>query len=118
MIAPNTGYTSYCDSDGAQVLSSIAELVTAHELGHSWGAPHDPSTSECNPPAERGGRYLMYTFAVSGYSPNNYVSPASQVNVKLRSGRRRRLGHCVVKLLSLDQEAHGNQYIPMNCAKA
>lgn len=74
MLAPNTGFTSYCDSDGAQVLSSIAELVTAHELGHSWGAPHDPANPECTPSAEHGGRYLMYTFAVSGYSPNNYVS--------------------------------------------
>ena len=73
ILAPNTGFTTYCDSEGAQVLSSVAELVTAHELGHSWGAPHDPDTPECSPSAEAGGRFLMYTFAVPGYSPNNYV---------------------------------------------
>lgn len=73
-MAPNIGFTTYCDSEGSQVLSSVAELVTAHELGHSWGAPHDPDTTECTPSAEAGGRYLMYTYAVPGYSPNNYVS--------------------------------------------
>lgn len=74
VLTPNTGFTTYCDSEGVQVLSSVAELVTAHELGHSWGAPHDPDTAECTPSAENGGRFLMYTFAVPGYSPNNYVS--------------------------------------------
>ncbi len=74
LISPNTGFTSYSDSDGMQVLSSVAELVTAHELGHSWGAPHDPGTPECTPTAAKGGPFLMYTYAVSGYSPNNYVS--------------------------------------------
>uniref|UniRef100_A0A5K3F9A9 ADAM 17 n=1 Tax=Mesocestoides corti TaxID=53468 RepID=A0A5K3F9A9_MESCO len=102
MLAPNTGFTSYCDSDGAQVLSSVAELVTAHELGHSWGAPHDPDTPECNPRAEEGGRYLMYTFAVPGYSPNNYrFSPCS----------RRAISRCLASKASLCFEdtnfAHG-----------
>lgn len=77
LLAPNTGFTTYCDSEGSQVLSSVAELVTAHELGHSWGAPHDPDTPECSPTAEAGGRYLMYAYAVPGYSPNNYVSDSA-----------------------------------------
>ncbi|RWS00912.1 hypothetical protein B4U80_14794, partial [Leptotrombidium deliense] len=26
----------------------LAALVTAHELGHSWGAQHDPDIEECS----------------------------------------------------------------------
>ncbi|KAM7541394.1 hypothetical protein Aperf_G00000039495 [Anoplocephala perfoliata] len=96
-MAPNIGFTTYCDSEGAQVLSSVAELVTAHELGHSWGAPHDPDTAECTPSAEAGGRYLMYTYAVPGYSPNNYrFSPCS----------RRAIGRCLASRAPLCFEAN------------
>ncbi len=51
------------------------ELVFAHEIGHSYGAMHDPLNYECAPSAERGGLYLVNKFAVSGMMPNHYVSP-------------------------------------------
>ncbi|KAL5111102.1 ADAM 17-like protease [Taenia crassiceps] len=105
VLTPNTGFTTYCDSDGVQVLSSVAELVTAHELGHSWGAPHDPDTAECTPSAENGGRFLMYTFAVPGYSPNNYrFSPCS----------RRAIGRCLASRAALCFEEEPFAGLPMS----
>ncbi|KAL5967121.1 ADAM 17-like protease [Taenia solium] len=105
VLTPNTGFTTYCDSEGVQVLSSVAELVTAHELGHSWGAPHDPDTEECTPSAENGGRFLMYTFAVPGYSPNNYrFSPCS----------RRAIGRCLASRAALCFEEKPFAGLPMS----
>ncbi|CDS41292.1 adam 17 protease [Echinococcus multilocularis] len=105
VLTPNTGFTTYCDSEGEQVLSSVAELVTAHELGHSWGAPHDPDTAECTPSAENGGRFLMYTFAVPGYSANNYrFSPCS----------RRAIGRCLASRAELCFEEKPFAGLPMS----
>lgn len=70
----NTGWTTYVDYNGQQLVNALAELITAHELGHSWGADHDPDTDECNPAAISSGKYLMYTYSVSGYAENNGVS--------------------------------------------
>ncbi|XP_018649911.1 ADAM17 peptidase (M12 family) [Schistosoma mansoni] len=67
----NTGWTTYVDYNGQQLVNALAELITAHELGHSWGADHDPDTDECNPTAISSGKYLMYTYSVSGYAENN-----------------------------------------------
>ncbi|VDI04579.1 disintegrin and metalloproteinase domain-containing protein 17 [Mytilus galloprovincialis] len=47
---------------------SRTELVS---LSHNWGSEHDPDTSDCAPPSERGGHYLMYPYAVTGYDQNN-----------------------------------------------
>ncbi|VDO90782.1 unnamed protein product [Schistosoma curassoni] len=70
----NTGWTTYVDYN----VNALAELITAHELGHSWGADHDPDTDECNPAAISSGKYLMYTYSVSGYAENNgKFSPCS-----------------------------------------
>lgn len=78
MIYLNTGWTTYVDYSGQQLVSILAELITAHELGHSWGADHDPDTNECNPTASSHGKYLMYTYSVSGYAENNgKFSPCS-----------------------------------------
>ena len=52
------------------------------ELGHNWGSEHDPDTDECSPSSFDGGKYIMYTYSVSGYDPNNKVSPLS-LNVTL-----------------------------------
>ncbi|CAH8487095.1 unnamed protein product [Schistosoma turkestanicum] len=74
----NTGWTTYVDYNGQQLVNALAELITAHELGHSWGADHDPDTDECNPTATSSGKYLMYTYSVSGYAENNgKFSPCS-----------------------------------------
>ena len=43
------------------------------ELGHNWGSEHDPDTDECSPSSFDGGKYIMYTYSVSGYDPNNKV---------------------------------------------
>ena len=42
-------------------------------LGHNWGSEHDPDTSECSPSSAGGGKYIMYTYSVSGIDSNNQV---------------------------------------------
>lgn len=49
-------------------------MVTTHELGHNFGAEHDPdSLPECAPTEDQGGKYVMYPIAVSGDHENNKV---------------------------------------------
>lgn len=51
-----------------------ADLVTTHELGHNFGAEHDPDgLAECAPSEDQGGKYVMYPIAVSGDHENNKV---------------------------------------------
>ncbi|XP_077444106.1 disintegrin and metalloproteinase domain-containing protein 17-like isoform X2 [Stigmatopora argus] len=51
-----------------------ADLVTTHELGHNFGAEHDPDdVPYCAPREDRGGKYVMYPIAVSGDHLNNRV---------------------------------------------
>lgn len=51
-----------------------ADLVTTHELGHNFGAEHDPDgLAECAPNEDQGGKYVMYPIAVSGDHENNKV---------------------------------------------
>ncbi|VDN12402.1 unnamed protein product [Dibothriocephalus latus] len=69
----NTGYTSFADEKGQMLPGPTAMLITAHELGHSWGALHDQAGDECTPSDAKDGQYLMFPQAASGYSPNNYV---------------------------------------------
>ncbi|XP_023216169.1 ADAM 17-like protease isoform X2 [Centruroides sculpturatus] len=80
------GYTLYLNSGlstsrnhyGQRVITREADLVTAHEFGHNWGSEHDPDIPDCSPDARHGGSYLMYTYSVSGYDPNNKkFSPCS-----------------------------------------
>ncbi|KAA0199190.1 Disintegrin and metalloproteinase domain-containing protein, partial [Fasciolopsis buskii] len=74
----NTGWTTYVDHSGRRLLNAMAELITAHELGHNWGAAHDPDTDECSPSASSRGKYLMYAHSVGGFAENNYkFSPCS-----------------------------------------
>lgn len=51
-----------------------ADLVTTHELGHNFGAEHDPDNIDyCAPSDDQGGKYVMYPIAVSGDHTNNKV---------------------------------------------
>uniref|UniRef100_A0A672SL72 Disintegrin and metalloproteinase domain-containing protein 17-like n=1 Tax=Sinocyclocheilus grahami TaxID=75366 RepID=A0A672SL72_SINGR len=59
--------------DKTDVLSfQEADLVTTHELGHNFGAEHDPDNiPACAPSDDKGGKYVMYPIAVSGDHVNN-----------------------------------------------
>lgn len=51
-----------------------ADLVTTHELGHNFGAEHDPDNLlNCAPSDDEGGKFVMYPIAVSGDHVNNKV---------------------------------------------
>lgn len=52
-----------------------ADLVTTHELGHNFGAEHDPDNIPyCAPSDDQGGKFVMYPIAVSGDHVNNKVN--------------------------------------------
>lgn len=56
------------------MLFKEADLVTTHELGHNFGAEHDPDgLAECAPNEDQGGKFVMYPIAVSGDHENNKV---------------------------------------------
>lgn len=58
-----------------------ADLVTTHELGHNFGAEHDPDNIlDCAPSDDDGGKYVMYPIAVSGDHVNNKVPTVRQVS--------------------------------------
>ncbi|XP_041374950.1 ADAM 17-like protease [Gigantopelta aegis] len=68
----NTGWSSSMNYEGQTVLTQQADLVTAHEFGHNWGSEHDPASGVCAPGSILGnGKYLMYSYSVSGYESNN-----------------------------------------------
>lgn len=55
-------------------LAQEADLVTTHELGHNFGAEHDPDDmADCAPREDQGGKFVMYPIAVSGDHVNNKV---------------------------------------------
>ncbi|XP_037305926.2 disintegrin and metalloproteinase domain-containing protein 17-like isoform X1 [Pungitius pungitius] len=67
----NTGLTS-TKNYGKTILTKEADLVTTHELGHNFGAEHDPEDLPyCAPSEDQGGKYVMYPIAVSGDHVHN-----------------------------------------------
>ncbi|KAM8913270.1 disintegrin and metalloproteinase domain-containing protein 17a isoform 2-T2 [Spinachia spinachia] len=60
-----------------------ADLVTTHELGHNFGAEHDPdNVPYCAPSDDHGGKFVMYPIAVSGDHVNNKrFSDCSKISV-------------------------------------
>ncbi|XP_018539485.1 disintegrin and metalloproteinase domain-containing protein 17a isoform X1 [Lates calcarifer] len=67
----NTGLTSTMNY-GKTILTKEADLVTTHELGHNFGAEHDPDNIPyCAPSDDQGGKFVMYPIAVSGDHVNN-----------------------------------------------
>ncbi|ELU09130.1 hypothetical protein CAPTEDRAFT_216817 [Capitella teleta] len=76
----NTAWTSHANKYGTRLLTQESDLVTAH--GHNWGSPHDPFSNECTPDSNGGGKFLMYTYSVSGTESNNELfSPCSKRSV-------------------------------------
>ncbi len=67
---PKVGAVSFHDCPDPLDLHCM--LAFAHELGHSWGARHDPASGECIP--DRGGNYLMGSPFLYEKGPNNMVS--------------------------------------------
>ncbi|XP_069008393.1 disintegrin and metalloproteinase domain-containing protein 17a isoform X1 [Embiotoca jacksoni] len=78
----NTGLTS-TKNYGKTILTKEADLVTTHELGHNFGAEHDPDNiAYCAPNDDHGGKFVMYPIAVSGDHYNNKrFSNCSKISV-------------------------------------
>ncbi|XP_037572952.2 disintegrin and metalloproteinase domain-containing protein 10 [Dermacentor silvarum] len=75
-LALNTGVITFL-LHGGSVVPSISEVTLAHEIGHSYGSPHD-ETPECSPGSPKGN-YIMFPRATTGLEPNNRVfSPCSR----------------------------------------
>ena len=67
-----------CIVPGWLSRSQEAMVVLVAFTGHNWGSEHDPMSEECSPSSFDGGKYVMYTYSVSGYNPNNKVSFVSE----------------------------------------
>uniref|UniRef100_A0A3Q1HPQ6 ADAM metallopeptidase domain 17a n=1 Tax=Acanthochromis polyacanthus TaxID=80966 RepID=A0A3Q1HPQ6_9TELE len=85
----NTGLTS-TKNYGKTILTKEADLVTTHELGHNFGAEHDPDNIPyCAPSDDQGGKFVMYPIAVSGDHVNNKrFSNCSKSSVRKTLGFR------------------------------
>nr|XP_006819415.1 PREDICTED: disintegrin and metalloproteinase domain-containing protein 10-like [Saccoglossus kowalevskii] len=57
---------------GTRVPRKVTTISVMHELGHSFGSPHDPKNRVCSPGGEYGN-YLMYSKSTDGSKANNYV---------------------------------------------
>uniref|UniRef100_A0A1A8NUF5 A disintegrin and metalloproteinase domain 17a n=1 Tax=Nothobranchius rachovii TaxID=451742 RepID=A0A1A8NUF5_9TELE len=79
----NTGLTS-TKNYGKTILTKEADLVTTHELGHNFGAEHDPdNVANCAPGDDDGGKFVMFPIAVSGdHSNNKRFSDCSRASVE------------------------------------
>ena len=64
----NTGIVTVINYK-SRVPELVSQLTFAHEVGHSFGADHDPI--DCLPGNENGGNFLMYRRANTGKFQNN-----------------------------------------------
>jgi len=67
---PNIGIVTFANCKDPWNWQCI--LNFPHELGHSWGAPHDADSEECIP--SQNGSYLMSFPFLDQLGPNNMVS--------------------------------------------
>ncbi|XP_065282358.1 disintegrin and metalloproteinase domain-containing protein 10-like [Dermacentor albipictus] len=78
-LSLNTGITTLINHK-QYVGLLIGALTLAHEIGHSFGSPHDKG-SICEP-VGAAGKFLMYESATKGDRPNNdRFSPCSIGNI-------------------------------------
>jgi hypothetical protein len=78
----NTGFHSVYG-----ISTAVQQLTLTHEIGHSWGAEHDPEGTSCSPSEQEGGHYIMYASATDGSMINNKVfSECSVVGYPLYTG--------------------------------
>jgi len=64
-----------------RLITSEADLVTMHEIGHNFGSNHDPENANCAP-TSRDGKYVMYSTSVDGRKKNNdKFSPCSKQDI-------------------------------------
>ncbi|XP_049272497.1 disintegrin and metalloproteinase domain-containing protein 10-like [Rhipicephalus sanguineus] len=66
-VSLNTGVVTFVNKN-VRVPHRVSEVTFAHELGHSFGAQHDPP--ECVPGGS-AGNFLMFASASHGTMPNN-----------------------------------------------
>ncbi|XP_049528870.1 disintegrin and metalloproteinase domain-containing protein 10 homolog [Dermacentor silvarum] len=66
-VSLNTGVVTFVNKN-VRVPHRISEVTFAHELGHNFGAQHDPP--ECVPGGSVGN-FLMFASASHGTMPNN-----------------------------------------------
>merc|ERR1712018_781752 len=63
-----------------ELPQSVSKLAFSHEIGHSFGSPHDHPEKCLGDDVE--GNFLMHKSGVRGYLQNNYqLSPCSYHNI-------------------------------------
>ncbi|KAH9368519.1 hypothetical protein HPB48_007816 [Haemaphysalis longicornis] len=67
-LSLNTGIVTFLNNN-IRLSQRDTEITFAHELGHSFGSPHDMSP-DCTPGGTEGN-FLMYPSARRGIEPNN-----------------------------------------------
>lgn len=86
----NTGVVTFVNYN-KEVPSRVSEVTFAHELGHNFGAKHDPG--QCS--GQVGGNFIMFPKATSGADLNNrkfsscsvaYVSPVIETKGQGNNG--------------------------------
>jgi len=66
---------------GARQPRSVSVITVAHEFGHNFGSPHDPSTTQCSPGGQQGN-FIMFPRATDGSATNNErFSPCSIASI-------------------------------------
>ncbi|XP_049528848.1 disintegrin and metalloproteinase domain-containing protein 10 [Dermacentor silvarum] len=98
-VSLNTGIVTFVNKN-VRLPLRVSEVTFAHELGHSFGAEHDPP--ECVPGGS-GGNFLMFSSASHGTMPNNRrfsvcsIRSISAVLVQMFSGEGSR-ANCLQEL--------------------